>query len=276
MKILCFGASHVAAIKAGLENILSKEKALTVDFFGITSRLLNEVQITGDCLQLSEQAASNYFFTGNTKVDNFISISSYDTLLFAHESNLLCPQYLYDSNNLSDKIIPQLFSKCCLEKILDRYSAARLSSQIYANFNDLREGRIDLAPLSHYKWINQLFKAFPKKIYFVGRPLPSEHFYPNMYCLSRDSCKIYKSNNRTIRKIAEESITENSAIKFILPPEYLLAKGGFRTKHKYMRNSLSSRGHLHDAKNAQTMDLTHGNALYGSVMAQEILKHLIS
>lgn len=275
MKILCFGASHVAAIKAGFEIIRSEEKLPIIDFFGISSRFLNEVQIVGDCLQLSEHAAANYRFTGKTNCDNLISLTPYDKIIFAHESNLLCPQYLYKKNNLYKNIKPQLISKGCLQQILDRYTPAKLSSQTFSDFSDLREGKIDLAPLSHYRWINQLFKLFPKQIYFIGRPLPSENFHPKMYCSSPNSKKVYRSNNRIIREIAKETITENSSIKFILPPEYLLAESGFRTQHKYMRNSLSSRDQPHDAKNAQIMDLTHGNDFYGSVMAKEILEHLI-
>ena len=275
MKILCFGASHVAAIKAGFEIISSKEKLPTIDFFGISSRFLNEVQIVDDCLQLSKHAAANYRYTGNTNSDSFISLTPFDTIIFAHESNLLCPQYLYKKNTLHENIKPQPISKGCLQQILDRYSPAKLTSQTFSKFNDLREGKIDLAPLSHYRWINKLFKIFQKKIYFIGRPLPSEKFYPKMYCSSSNSIRIYKSNNQRIREIAKETLAKNSIIKFILPPEYLLTECGFRTQHKYMRNSLSSRGQLHDAKNAQIMDLTHGNNLYGSVMAKEILEQLI-
>ena len=106
MKILCFGASHVAAIKAGFDIISSKEKLPIIDFFGISSRFLNEVQTVGDCLQLSEHAAANYRFTGKTNSDNLISLTPYDTIIFVHESNLLCPQYLYKKNHLFNASYP--------------------------------------------------------------------------------------------------------------------------------------------------------------------------
>ena len=276
MNILVFGASHTGAIKLGYESIRNEiPSKFHVDFFAITSRLINEVDVDKNQLLLSDSAIENVIFSGSISERQSINLRQYDWLVFVHEANLLSPQYLYSGLKCENEIKPTPLSMSVLKDISSRYEPSQIQKQNFGGFEQLKLGGIDLTTNLHYIFISQLFDMFLNRIAFVGRPLPSEHFRPEIYNFDAHSIEIYQCNNIKIRQIADESWKSNVAIKHILPPLEVLNESGFRTRHEFMRKSISSRGKTAHRKD-HLMDLSHGNFNYGKIIAKEIFcKYLL-
>ena len=276
MNILVFGASHTGAIKLGYESIRNEiPSKFHVDFFAITSRLINEVNVDKNQLLLSDSAIENVIFSGSISERQSINLRQYDWLVFVHEANLLSPQYLYSRSKYENEIKPTPLSMSILKNILSRYEPTQIKKQNFGEFEQLKLGGIELTTNLHYIFISQLFDMFSTRIAFVGRPLPSEHFKPETYNLNAHSIETYQCNNNKIRQIADESWKSDVTIKHILPPLEILNKSGFRTRHEFMRKSISSRGKT-VSQESPLMDLSHGNLTYGKVIAKEIFcKYLL-
>ena len=270
MNILVFGASHTGAIKLGYESIRNEiPSKFHVDFFAITSRLINEVNVDRNQLLLSDSAMENVIFSGAISEEQTIDLRAYDWLVFVHEANLLSPQYLYSKSKCENEIKPIPLSTSILKDISSRYEPSQIQKQNYGGFEQLKLGGIDLTTDLQYIFISRLFDMFLNRIAFIGRPLPSEHFRPEIYNLDAHSIEIYQYNNKKIRQIADESWKSDVAIKHILPPLEVLNESGFRTRHEFMRKSISSRGKTASPK-SHLMDLSHGNFAYGKIIAKEI------
>lgn len=276
MNVLVFGASHTGAIKLGYESIRSElPSKFHVDFFAITSRLINEVTVDKNRLLLSDTAKENFIFSGSISERQSINLRQYDWLVFVHEANLLSPQYLYSRSKSENETKPTPLSMSILKDISSRYEPYQIQKQTFGEFEQLKLGGIDLTTDLHYVFISQLFNIFLNRIAFVGRPLPSERFRPEIYNHSAHSIEVYQSNNNKIRQIADESWKSDVGIKHILPPLEVLDESGFRTRHEFMRKSISSRGKT-VSHNTPLMDLSHGNLTYGKIIAKEIFgKYLL-
>lgn len=276
MNILVFGASHTGAIKLGYESIRSElPSKLHVDFFAITSRLINEVKVDRNQLLLSDSAIDNVIFSGSISEKQSINLRQYEWLVFVHEANLLSPQYLYARSKFEHETKPTPLSMSILKDISSRYEPTQIQKLNFGRFEQLKLGGIDLTTDLHYIFISQLFDMFLNRIAFVGRPLPSEHFRPEIYNVNAQSVEIYQYNNNKIRRIAEESWKLDVTIKHILPPFEVLNESGFRTRNEFMRKSISSRGETASQK-SPLMDLFHGNLNYGKIIAKEIFcKYLL-
>jgi hypothetical protein len=276
MNILVFGASHTGAIKLGYESIRNElSSKFLVDFFAITSRLINEVKVDENQLILSDSAMENVIFSGSISGSQSINLRQYDWLVFVHEANLLSPQYLYSRSNSENETKPTPLSLSILKDISSRYEPTQIQKQNFGRFEQLKLGGIDLTTNLHFIFISQLFDIFLNRIAFVGRPLPSEHFRPEIYNINAQSVEIYQCNNDKIRQIADESWQSDVAIKHILPPREVLNESGFRTRHEFMRKSITSRGET-ASQTSPLMDLSHGNLYYGKTIAKEIFsKYLL-
>ena len=275
MNILVFGASHTGAIKLGYESIRGElPSKFHVDFFAITSQLINEVSVDRNQLLLSDSAVENVIFSGSFSGRKSIALGQYDWLVFVHEANLLSPQYLYSKSKSEHETKPTPLSMSILKDISLRYEPTQIQKQNFGGFEQLKLGGIDLTTSLHYIFISQLFDTFLNRVAFVGRPLPSEHFRPEIYNFDAQSLEIYQCNNSKIRQIADESWKSDVTIKHILPPLEVLNESGFRTRHEFMRKSISSRGKV-ASQTSPLMDLSHGNLNYGKIIAKEIFNNYL-
>lgn len=246
-KILVFGNSHIAAIKVGMDQRAEESKKYEFHYAAFQGSNFNLFRIEDGNIIVDPQYRKS--LKTIYKHGESIPLANYDYVIFAAGRSRMDARLFFTDNDpipLSREVVRQI--------MLGTEHSADIYPQLLASLGN------------------------PKRLIYVGAPLTG------MNSVEKVAVPVFGSPEaeaeaaillRTIREVAEATLSDPNTVSIQLPPADMLTPNGFNTREEFIRGSLRFNGEARDPNEPEhQIGAAHGNLEYAVRISGLLLETL--
>jgi hypothetical protein len=240
--VLVFGNSHIGSLKHGLDACMTMKSSIKIDYVGLPASFFNRFQLKRQKLHVPSEHTQllSCIYDGSTPID----LSIYDYIVFVNG-----PCRLSGNLYLVNRRIPR-YSEDLIRKIV-------------------------IHGLTHKLFVSLKKEIESSRLIYLGTPLVStastlpRHLPSKPLIETDEDLSELHRLTRIVRKCCNETETLKDVPSFLLPPSDLLDSTQMNTLDMFIRGGSRIDGSERSrASNDYKRDMSHGNSIYGSRMAE--------